>query len=407
MSRKKSLNALGAVATVALLAVAGCSSSGGGSSASTTPAGNSSPVANSGSSTGGTGNGSDVTAKLMIEGDFTSTIPFTLPEIVPMVKGVLKGFPNVTLETCDAKGTAPGFLACEQKAISDKVAGVVAGFSSGGQDMSLLTKAKIPIIGVGDAHSPNMYPPSESFSLYVALGAGLYKAGCKKLGIIYLDGSDFLVDYIKTGFEGSGGKEVARAAVPATAADLSPAVSKVVGAGAECVAVSLVPTLAASALTALKQSGKSLLIGGIAAVFSDQVIAALGPLTDGLLVVDAQQNAADVTPGLTAAADAMHSEDPKAQLTEQAIEAYISAKLVAAALPAVSGDVTAASLTTALDGLKNVDMGGVIPPWTSTPLDSKTFPRIFNHYGITYKITNGKPVRQGDFYDTSSLLVGK
>ncbi len=407
MRRRTLFGSTSALALAALLTLSACSSSGG-SSGSSAPAQSGAPsAATSSSGAAPAAAGSNVAAKILVTGDFTSTIPFTLPEIVPMVKGVLKGFPNVTIETCDAKGTAAAFLVCEQQAVKDKVAAVVLGFSGGGQDMSVLTKANIPVIGSGDAHSPNSYPATESFSEYVTLGAGLAETGCKKLGIIYLDGSDFLVDNIKAGFEGKGGKEVARAAVAANAPDLTPAVAKVTGAGAECVAVSLTPAGAAGALTALKQSGKALTIGGISAVFSQQLIDSLKSLTDGLIVVDVQLNAADSSPGLTEASTAMHSVDPKAQLTQQAVSAFVAAKLIAAALPKVSGTVTNTSFVTALDGLRNIDMGGVIHPWSSIPIQGKTFPRIFNHYGINYKITGGKPVRQGGFYDIGPLLAGK
>lgn len=400
MYRNKALTAWAAMGAAALLTLSACGSSGD----SATASGND-PHANG--TTASSDPHSSVKAKILVTGDFTSTIPFTLPEIVPMVKGVLKDFPGVQIETCDAKGTAPGFLACEQQAVVDKVAGAVVGFSGGGQDMSILTKAKIPVLGTGDAHSPNSYPVSESFSQYVALGAGLEHSGCTKLGIIYLDGSDFLVNYIKEGFEGLGGKEVARAAVAANAADLSPAVAKVVGAGAQCVAISLAPTGAAQALTALKQSGAKVTVGGISAVFSQQVLGALGPLTDGLLVTDSQLNADDPSAGVQQAKTAMQAVEAKAPLTEQALTAFVSAKILAAAFASATGSVDAAGLTKALDGLRNVDVDGVIPPWSTVPLDSKTFSRIFNHYGITYKVESGKPVSQGTFYDISSLLTGK
>lgn len=396
MKQRKGIRAVFAFAVAGLLAVSGCSSSdnepdsSGDRSSATAPAGS-----------------SDVKAKILVIGDFTSTIPFTLPEIVPMVKGVLKNFPNVEVGTCDAKGSASSFLACEQQAVQDNVAAVVLGFSAGGQDLSVLTKSSIPVIGTTDSRSLNFYPTAEAFSSYVALGAGLAETGCKKLGIVHLDGSDFLVDYIKAGFEGKGGKEVARGAVANNAADLSPAVSKVTGAGAECVAVSLTPAGAAQALTALKQSGKTVTIGGISAVFSTELLKSLGALADGLIVVDTVLNPSDDAAGIKEAAAAMREVDSKAKMTQQAVGAFIAAKLIAAGLPTVSGEVTAASLTTALDGLRNVDMNGVIPPWSSVPVEGKTFPRIFNHYGINYKIQDGKAVKQGDFYDILALLTGK
>ena len=80
---------------------------------------------------------------------------------------------------------------------------------------------------------------------------------------------------------------------------------------------------------------------------------------------------------------------------------------LAAALPKVSGAVTPAALTTALNGLRNVDMDGVIPAWSSIPLDNPAYSRLFAHYGINYKIVNGKPVRDGDFYGVGPILAAK
>lgn len=403
MIRTKRIHGLAVIGIGAALALSACGSSSSKASGSSSAAGS----AAAGASSGGTAAaGSSVTAKIMVIGDFTSTIPFTVPEIVPTVKGVLKSFPNATIETCDSKGTVGAYVTCEHKAVSDNVAAVIQGFVTA-QDQSYLTKAKVPVLDTTSANEANGYPVSESFSLYTALGVGLAKTGCTKLGTIYLDGSGFLIDYIKQGFEASGGKEVARAPVAANAADLAPAVAKLTGAGAQCVAVSDTPTGAAQALTALKQSGKTLTIGGISAIFSQQLIDSLGSLTNGLLVVDSIQNPGDTSPGIQQVAADEHSQDSGAKVTEQAVTAWVSARLVAAALPAVQGAVTPTSMTTALDGLRNVDLDGVIPPWSSIPLTNPIFARIFNHYGINYVVQNGKPVKQGTFYDTSSILQAK
>lgn len=400
MMRTKRTYGIAAVGIGVALVVSACGSSSSSSSKASTTSAAGASAGTSGSAAAGSG----ANAKIMVMGDFTSTIPFTLPEIVPTVKGVLRNMPNVQIETCDTKGTPAAFVTCSRQAQSDKVAAVILGFSAGAADQSLLTKAKIPVLDTADSTSPNSYPVSQSFALYTALGVGLGKQGCSKLGIVYLDGSDFLVDYIKQGFESTGGKEVARAAVAANAADLAPAVSKLTGAGAECVAVSLTPSGAAQALTALKQSGKQLKIGGISAIFTGQLIQSLGALTNGLYVVDQELNPDDSAPGIQQVAADEHAADSSAKVTQQAVGAWVSAKLVQATIAKLQGTATAASFTTALDSLRNVDMDGVIQPWSTIPLNSKAFPRIFNHYGINYVIQNGKPVRQGDFYDIAPIL---
>lgn len=57
--------------------------------------------------------------------------------------------------------------------------------------------------------------------------------------------------------------------------------------------------------------------------------------------------------------------DSKTKLTEQAVVAWIAARLVGSALRSTSGEVTPVSLTAALNGLRGVDLAGVVPPWTS------------------------------------------
>jgi hypothetical protein len=384
-----------AVGLGAVLALAACGSS---SSKATAPP---STAAASGGAAGSSG--SSVSAKIMVAGDITSTIPFTVPEIVPTVKGVLRGFPNVQIETCDTKGTASAALACEQKAVSDKVAAVIYGFGYITQNQALLAKAGIPVVGEADTTSSDSFASSSAEAEYIGIGIGLAKAGCTKLGTVYLDGTDVLADYIKKGIVSQGGAEVARAAVASNAADLAPAVSKLTGAGATCIAVSLTPTGAAQALTAIKQSGKTELIGGVAAVFSQQLLNSLGAgLTNGLISVDQQLNPIDNAPGIAQIKADIASQNSSAPVTQIGIISWIAARLVAAALPKIQGSVTASSMLAALNGLRNVDMDGVIHPWSSIELSNPAFKRLFNPYGITYTINNLKATKNGDFFDLNA-----
>ncbi|MCW2528382.1 MAG: putative substrate-binding transporter protein component [Pseudonocardiales bacterium] len=389
MTRFRPVFAAVTIGASLMLALASCSSS------SSTEG--SKPVGASGSGAG-TG-GSSIAAKIMVAGDFTSSIPYTVPEVVPTVKGVLRGFPNVNIETCDTKGTAAAALVCSQKAVTDNVAAVIYGYGYLTQDQTILAKAGIPIIGASDSTSANSFAVSSSHAEFTGIGIGLANAGCKKMGTIYYDGAAALADQIKNGIEAKGGVEVARAAVALNAADVTPAISKLTGAGATCVAVSLAPTAAAQVLTALKQSGKSLLIGSVSAVFSQQVINSLGAsLTDGLLVVDSQLNPDDSSPGL-AKVKADLATQGSSPVTSSAISAWVAARLVAAALPKVTGAVTASSLSTALNALRDVDMEGVVHSWSSVEVNVSAYKRLFNHYGITYTVKDLHVKPSGTFFD--------
>jgi ABC-type branched-subunit amino acid transport system substrate-binding protein len=394
-----------AIGIGAAIALSACGSSGSSGSAKPAPSGTTGTPAGAGAGS----SDSAISAKVLVVGDFTSAIPYTVPEVVPTVKGVLRGFPGVTVESCDSKGTAAGFQQCSEKGAREHVAAVIQGYSALATDQTLLTKADIPVLDSTNTTSANAFPVTSPYATYAALGVGLEKAGCTKLGTLYLDapGSSGLVDYIKQGIESQGGAEVARAPVANNAADLSPAVAKLTGAGAQCIAVSLAPTGAAQALTAIKQSGKKVLIGGGSGTFSQQLIDSLGALSDGLLLVDSQLNPVDTGAGIRQVVADETAENAKAPLTTAAISAWVAARLVAAALPKVQGAVTPASMMTALNGLRNVDMDGVIEPWSSTQLSNPLFTRLFNHSALTFTVTNGKPVRQGNFYDLTPILDAK
>ncbi|MCU1691568.1 MAG: putative substrate-binding transporter protein component [Frankiales bacterium] len=340
-------------------------------------------------------------AKVMVIGDITSTIPFTVPEIVPAAKGAFDGT-NVEVVSCDAKGDPNAAQACARQAVSDGVVAVIHGFSTLNQDQSVLEKAGIAVVGNAAETSPVSYATSSAFSQYVAMGVGLGKQGCTKLGIIYLDRSETLVDNIKKGIESTGGKEVVRAAVAANAPDLTPAIAKITGAGAQCLALSLPPTGVAQAITAVKQSGKDLKMAGISAVFSAQLLKSLGKLTDGLLVVDNQESPYD--PGTGVVKADMAKFDSKAEVTQVGTIAWVGAKIVRAALEKVQGEPTAASVKTALDGLSGVDLQGVIPPFTAKENTSPLFKRLMNPNGISYTISSGVPTRSGDFFDLTPIL---
>jgi hypothetical protein len=385
MFRTKPIFAAMAVGIGAVLAVTACGSSSSKaapSSSTTTPAGTTS-----------------ISAKIMVAGDMSGQV-FTMPEIVPIVKGELRGWPNVHIETCDSKGTPSGALACEQQAVSDHVAAVIYGAGNITQNQAMLAKAGIPVIGESGTTSPDSFAVASANADFAAIGIGLANAGCTKLGSIYYDGASYLADLIKKGIESKGGAEVARSAVALNAADLAPAVAKITGAGASCVAVSLAPTAAAQVLTAIKQSGKALTAGSVSAVFSQQLINSLGAgLTNGLVVVDSQLNGADDNAGIAQIKSDIASQNSTDPVTENGIITWIGAKLVEAALPKVQGPVTAASLLVALNGLRNVDLLGVIHPWSSVELANPTYKRLFNHYGITYTVNGLKATKNGDFFD--------
>jgi ABC-type branched-subunit amino acid transport system substrate-binding protein len=311
--------------------------------------------------------------------------------------------PGVTVETCDSKGTSADGEACAKQAVNDGVAAVVIGFAQGWGD--ILKAAGIPTIGNVSSVDDNAFAMSSAGALYAGNGVALAKSGCKKMGILYLTGTDSLVDFVKKGAESAGAKEVARASIAANAPDLAPAISKLTSAGAQCVALSVIPSQVAQAVTAINQSGAKLTMAAVSAIVTPDVIKSLGNLANGILIVDAQQNGADKhSPGIKKVTKQIKAVDSSADITEVGLIDYISGRMIAAALKADPTATTPAALTTALNALRDVPVDGIVHPVSMVPLTNPDYVRLFNHYGISYKIVKGVPTRQGTFFDLAPIL---
>ena len=276
--------------------------------------------------------------KVMLITDVTSqSLGFANPEGEASAKAALKGT-DVQLEVCDSKGTAADGEACAKKAVNDGVTAVILGFAQGTTD--ILKAAGIPVVGNSSTTDSNSFAVSSPAALYAANGVALGKSGCKKLGILYLAGTDSLVDFVKKGAASAGAKEVARAAIAANEPDLAPAISKLTGAGATCVALSVIPSQVAQAVTAINQSGKKLTMAAVSAIVTPDVLQSLGDLANGILIVDAQQNPADISAGMKKVTKQIKAVDSSADVTEVGLIDYIGGRLIAAALKTTTGDVT-------------------------------------------------------------------
>lgn len=399
------------VAATGTLALAACGGDDSKSAASTAPA--ATTATTGGAATTAAAGGAAATAaavgsgkpfKVMVTGDFTSVIAYTVAEVVPAVKGAMKGVAGATILTCDSKGDANAATACQRKAVEEGASVVIAGFGYGAQDQSILEKAGIPALGVVSEKASDSFAIASSQGGYIGIGVALGNAGCKKLGILELDGTDQLGDAITKGFKTTGGTEAARAGIAANAPDLAPAIAKLLGAGAECIALSVTPPQLIQAATAVSQTGKKPLLAGTASIFFPQIIKAMGPLAEGVIMTDNVASAQEDTPGTRAVKAAMAEFDSKAPLTNMAIYGWIAGRMVAEAAAHVSGDVTKESLMAALNNLKDIDTQGLSHPITTTELKNPAFKRFINPWVATFTIKSGVPTKTSDFVNVGSII---
>ncbi|MCU1345399.1 MAG: putative substrate-binding transporter protein component [Acidimicrobiia bacterium] len=416
MRRKRIVGRALAFGVSSILVVGACSDDSGSKTAATAAAAVTT-VAPGGASTGSPSSGGSPAAataaptahapyKVMVTGDFTSaTLAYTVEEAVPAVKSVLASLPGITIETCDSKGDANTATACERKAVSDGVVAVIASFGNIAQDQAILTQAGIPVLDQVKESEANSFSLASSVGGYVGIGIAMANAGCTKLGILQLDGTDYLGDAIRDGMKSKGGKEVARASIPINAPDLAPAVAKLLGAGPECIALSVAPPQVIQAVTAIDQTGKKLLVGGTGAIFLPDVLKALGSKSEGLITVEMAAGAND--PAVANIKAAQAAVDPKAKFSSQSVYAWISAMVLKAGINSVQGDLTKANLLAAMNGLQSVDVGAATHPISMVELKAPAFKRWFNHYSVAYLIKGGVPVRSGDFFDVGPAMESR
>ena len=343
--------------------------------------------------------------KVMVIGDETATISFTVPEAVPAVQGALADLPNVEVLHCNSKGDSNAAVECERDAIAAGVAAVIVSFGAVGQDQTLLTEAGIPVLGGSSASAPTAFSISSGLGAYAALGAAAGAAECTKIGTLYLDGAEFLADMIEQGAALQDVEEVARSPIPQNTPDIAPQVAALTQSDADCIVLSVTPSQAIQAVTAINQSGTEAKMVAAGAVFPQHVIDELGDLTEGLVLAESSLSPADESPVIAEIKADMAAFDADASVTTIGILSWASAQLIIDALPLIEGDVTPEALLAALLSLENAPAGGAVHPVTAEVIDNPLFSHFFNPWALLYRITDGVPARiTEDYFSTTEVL---
>ncbi len=336
--------------------------------------------------------------KVMVIGDETSSLDFTVAEAVPAVQGALAGLPNVEVLHCDSAGDPNANKACQRDAVEAGVAAVIGSFGEISQDTEVLVAAGIPVIGAADPGAPNSFALSAPLAVYASLGVAAGEAECTEVATLYLDGAEFLADMVQQGVEMSGAEEVARSGIPQNTPDIAPQVAALTSADADCIVLSVTPTQVIQAITALEQAGVEATLIAAGAVLTSEVVEELGELADGVITAEVQVNAGSEDPVVDQVAADIAANDPGAPTSTIAMLSWASAKLVEDALPSVQGEVTPATLTAALNSLVNAPAGGAIHPVTVKEMSNPLFKRVFNPWGRLYRISDGVPEPLSDDY---------
>jgi hypothetical protein len=340
---------------------------------------------------------------VVVVDDVTGTFGFTTPEVVPAVKGAFGHTPGVNIVTCDSQGTLSEAQVCAHEAVLDHAAAVIVGQSQLAYDQSILTQAGIPVLDDADSTSATSFSLSNGYG--PPIGLGLYKAGCRRLGILYYSGQTADAQSIASGGKW---KAVSEVDIPFASPDLTPAVAKLAEAKVQCVALSIEPQAVAQAMIAIKQDHLNAEAAGIGAVITKQVINSLGKKANGMIVIGEEANPGDKgTPVIARIQKDMRAAGSNLAVTTSAVLAWAAAKLILAAVPHIAGQVTAPSLLKALNGLRNVSTDGAIHSFSAIGLKNPADTRLFNHYVIDYTVENGALKPTSGFVDLTPVLDAK
>jgi ABC-type branched-subunit amino acid transport system substrate-binding protein len=402
-------------ATVAALALTACASSGGnsaGGGASTSPAAPSpSP----------TFTGSPIVIGQI--GDFTSS---AVGNAEPVVKsaaqaavdainaaGGINGH-ELVLKACDAAGDPNKASGCARDLVK---AGVVADVGDSeyfsDQFNPIFQSAGIQRIGEvpessADYTAANSWP-TQGGGAAMFIGGLLYakKLGMSKVfvGVQDVPGATAQEAITEGAAKSIGMQAVGHAAIAESTADMSSYVAQATNGGADVVNLGIGPVLLQQFAQTSAQLGAKYKISAAAEAVSDDLAAKLGktggPLEGAVLASAYPPVSATTNPGIAQFTKEMNAAqaagDKNAGPADRsiAISSWVAVHAFANLAKTITGDVTSASVLTALNTAKDIDLAGITSPWTPSSKKVGVFPAISNTEGYFITIKDGVKVLDG------------
>ncbi|WP_165818441.1 ABC transporter substrate-binding protein [Frankia canadensis] len=289
---------------------------------------------------------------------------------------------QIEIQSCNDQFDPNTAVACAQKAVSQKVSGVLTGYTSyGSKIVPVLAAAKIPFLGALPAtevewNSPVSFPFSPGTNgLFAALSTKLYEQKCTKMALLSnTAGASIDTSHAaETAFKQAGGEVVYKATIPPTAADVAPQVVALLKAGAKCVVSVIPPAVQLNFIKAAYAADPTLPIG--LGGLDDEVVAKLGPAGQNLVRAEASYPAA--SDQMKPFVAALHAFNPAAVVSAWSLNTYSGVEAIAEAAKGLD-KTDGASLIAALDKT-SVTLSGYPKPIDFTkPLAIKGWSRLFN-----------------------------
>jgi len=354
-----------------------------------------------------------------------------LPQAVQALKASIAGFnkrggangQKFQLDFCDAAGDANKEADCARKMVSDHVVATLDDFTynNSATTAKILENGKIPRIGinladVSEFSSPVSWPLSAGpIAYFVTMGQAMIKAGHKKLAevIVQTPTAGAVKSLLEPGFKALGGDIVTEVQIPPGATDYSQFVAAATQNGADAALLLVDYPDASRFMDAMQQLNSKLLVGVSASSFTIDNFKKYSAITKKAQIADATPNvtsSAKQFPGVTQfRRDMLAGGLTINGLKGQASGAWTSVLALVNVLDQVKpATVTNDTVTSALNTAKDVNMEGLMPPWTPTnPSEYSLFPRVSNPYMFVQHF-NGKTIdTQTPPVDVMAIMAGK
>jgi ABC-type branched-subunit amino acid transport system substrate-binding protein len=316
---------------------------------------------------------------------------------------------------CDTRGDANGEVDCARKMVDEGVVATIADLTYNNPSgvVEVLEAAQIPRIGVNETNlsefqSTVSYPVSSGLVAgYVGDAVALGKEGNDKVTLVRTDaptGTGFRA-FIAPPFKNAGVDIVGDVAIATGSTDYAPYVSDAQRNDANAILLSIGFASAAQFIAAMEQLNADLPLAGLPGTFTLETLRKFKSLTKGTLLADSYPypalNNVKRFPGLKQFFADMKASGKEELKPTKLKPITFSPWISLLAFVNVTADVDAITNESVLQALKtvqDVDMDGLVPPWTPSTPGYSLFTSSSNHFVYVSRfdgknvITETKPI---------------
>jgi ABC-type branched-subunit amino acid transport system substrate-binding protein len=333
-------------------------------------------------------------------------------------RGGLDGRP-IELVQCDGGNDPNQEADCARQMVDEGVVATLADLAVANPDgvEETLGGAGIARIGVvqaslGEYSSRSVFGfDAGGFGIIAAEFQALLAEGHTKISLVVSDvpAGAGLAPLLGPGIEAAGGTIVNNVPVPPGSADYSQFVAAAEANGATAVVVALSEQDASQLLDAASQLDTDLTIASTATSFSVDTLGELGEIGERLVYVSGlpAPTSSEEFPGLELFLDDMAASDDEelelGQLKANPLRAWLSLHALVAVTEGVD-TIDAASVLDAFTNAKDVDMLGLVPPWTPSTRQAGLFENISNPYMLRMSFDGERFVPDPEPFDVAAFM---